>query len=73
MEQYPNGLAPETWTARFHAACCANNLPQVKALVSELNGKDIKREIDKTDIDLYTPLHHSCEKGFVDIVQERVF
>ena len=71
MEQYSNGLNPHTWTARFHDACSTNNLQQAQSLVDELrrSNSNIVKEIDRPDIDLYTPLHRACENGHVEVVK----
>lgn len=67
FEDHPNGLGPQSWIGQFHEACGKNDLAKAKSLVSALQGKDVRKEIDGIDIDFYTPLHRSCENGCQEV------
>uniref|UniRef100_A0A6U9K0P8 Uncharacterized protein n=1 Tax=Oxyrrhis marina TaxID=2969 RepID=A0A6U9K0P8_OXYMA len=70
LEAFANGLAPETFAARLHAACVAGDASAVKACiaVAQPAKSNVQQSVDAADIDLYTPLHRAVEQGSVEVV-----
>ncbi|CAD7923917.1 unnamed protein product [Amoebophrya sp. A120] len=73
-ETIANGLPPETFAARLHAACVAGNGGEVKQLLTSRKEAEkavsLNYSVDAPDIDLYTPLHRAVENGHVQICEQ---
>jgi len=65
FEKYANGLSPDTFPARLHAACAAGESAAVQALVKSPECS-AGGGVNVPDIDLYTPLHKATDKGHVE-------